>query len=163
MEEKQNSDGSISGIRERDAFEIYRTGGSMSPANTPQTPAYMGGINLSFNVAGGTDTAGGLLQWQNNLGYDIVVTAHYLDITTASTSTTCTVSFGAASGSTTSASNMINGQNVTVTGVYNGGALSVKVANGSWLTGSKATGATAGLVARATFMAIQSNPTAGGI
>lgn len=151
MMERQNADGSVSGLRERDLAEVYRYGGLAGPAGS-FTPSYPGGGTLAFNVAGGTDTAGGLLGWQNNLGYDIIVTSHWLDVTTIATGA-CTVSFGqTATNATTSASNMINGQDVhSSTGVFNGGALSVKVANGTWITGSKASGASAGLVARAYF------------
>ena len=163
MEEKQNADGSLSGIREKDSFEMYRSGGYAGPAIASQNvPSYPGGINLCFNIQGGTDTGGGILQWQNNLGYDIVVVGHQLDVTTTA-SATCTASFGSAAGSTTLSTNMINGQDVhTATGTFNGGALSVKVANSSWITGSKGGGASAGLIGRVFMQAMQSNPTAGG-
>lgn len=148
--EKQNADGSYSGVREKDGAELWRAGGYAGPAGT-NVPEYLGGSSLVFNVAGGTDTAGGLLSWQNNLGYDIMVTSHQLHVQTQSAGA-CTVSFGGTSTSgTTLASNMISGQSVAATGVFNGGALSVLVPNGKWLTGSTATGASSGLVARAYF------------
>lgn len=159
--ERQNGDGSLSGLREKDSFEVYRSGAYAGPAGS-NVPAYPGGINLMLNIAGGTDTAGGLLQWQNNLGYDIIVLGHQLDVTTVA-SAACTASFGSAAASNTLATNMINGQDVhSATGTFNGGALSVKVVNGNWITGSKGGGASAGLVGRVFVQAMQSNPTAGG-
>lgn len=163
MEEKQNADGSLSGIREKDAFEVYRSGGYMGPAIAMQNvPAYPGGINLQFNIAGLNDNGGGLLQWQNNFPFDIIVTAHVLDVTTISAAA-CTVSFGSASASNTVSTNMVNGQDVhSATGTFNGGALSVKVTSGNWITGSKGGGSSSGLIGRVTIQGYQSNSTAGG-
>lgn len=159
MMERQNADGTISGLREYDTAEMYKLGGSRGPAGS-NVPSFEGGGTLSFNIAGGTDTAGGILSWQNNLGYDIIVTGHQLDVTTQS-SGACTVSIGqTATNGTTSSSNMINGQTVAAAGIFNGGALSVIVHNGDWITGSKASGASAALVGAAIFQYVR-RPAAG--
>lgn len=149
--ERQNSDGSVSGLRPTDGLEVYRSGAVPGPAGS-NTPGWLGGSTLAFNIAGGTDTGGGILSWQNNTGFDMLVTGHQLCVTTVA-SAACTVSFGSTAVSgTTSASNMISGQDVhSATGRFNGGALSVAVANGSWITGSKASGASAALVGTVFF------------
>lgn len=162
MVEKQNSDESYGGYRTRDGQEMWRSGSNTGPAGS-NTPSYLGGAVLSFNIAGGTDTGGGLLGWTNNLGYDIIVTSHQLDVTTVATAA-CSVEFGGTSTNVTTAStNMIASQDVhSATGQFNGGALSVKVPNGKFITGSTLSGASAGLVARAYFSFIPA-AAAGGI
>ena len=169
MQERQNSDGSLSGLRERDDAEMYRLGGYMAPAGVVTTTGYTvvdypGGINIQANINGASaNTAGGLFQWQNNLGYDVIVVAHVLDITTPSAGA-CTVSFGQAStGSVTASTNMINNQSAAATATVNGGALSVKVPSNQWIVGSTGGGSASGLVARVTIFMMNSNPTAGGI
>lgn len=151
MIERQNGDGSQSGVREKDSGEVFRVGSYAGPSGS-NTPGYPGASLLNFNTNGSSDTgtAGGLLQWQNKLGYDIIVTSHQLDVITPSGSAG-TVSFGQAAASTTSSSNMISGQSVAATGTFNGGALSVKVAANAWITGTAASGTTASMVARAYF------------
>jgi hypothetical protein len=157
---QQHDDGSVSVVRERDGLDVGRQGGYMGAAGS-NVPGYQGGSTLMFNVAGGTDTGGGILGWTNNLGYDIIVLGHQLEVTTVA-SAAATVSCGQTpTSATTSSSNMISGQDThTATGVFNGGALSVKVANGTFITCSKASGATAGMVARVFFQFI-ADPAAG--
>lgn len=143
---KQNGDGSVSLIREQDSQEMSRSGGYMGPAGTSQ-PGYLGETNAGFNVNGASGSAGGILQWQNTLGYDIIVTGAQLDITTVS-ATAGTVSFGTGAGSATLYSNFINALSVAATATSNGGSLSVVVSNGSWITGSQATGSASTFVGR---------------
>lgn len=148
--EIQYPDGSYGGLRERDGLPLWRAGGYAGAAGS-NVPSYSGGATAMFLISGGTDTAGGLLGWTNNLGYDIIVVGHVLEVTTQS-SGACTVSFGQTpTSNVTSSSNMINGQTVAAAGVFNGGALSVKVKQNEFITGSKATGASAGLVGKAYF------------
>lgn len=145
--EVQYADGSYGGIRELDALQTWRSGGYMGPAGSNQ-PAFFGGFTLAFNVGGGTDTAGGILSYQNNFGFDLMIISHQLDVSTQS-SGVCTVSFGETPTSgTTLASNMLSGQTVAAVGTFNGGSLSVKWPQGKWITGSTASGASTGLVAR---------------
>lgn len=150
-EQKQNSDGSVSTVRERDGLEVARAGGVAGPAGS-NTPSYIPGSSLSFNFAGGTDTGGGILSWQNTLGYDIIVTWHALNVTTQS-SAACTVNVGAtATSATTSSNNMISAQSVASAGIFGTSSpVAVKVAANKWITISTGTGASSGLVGNAYF------------
>ena len=151
--EIQYADGSYGGLRELDGLAVWRAGGYMGPAGSNQ-PAFIGGTTLAFNIAGGTDTAGGILSYANNFGYDLMIISHQLDVTTQS-SGVCTLSFGeTATNGTTLASNCISGQTVAAVGTFNGGSLSVKWPQGKWITGSTATGASTGLVGRVFFTVI---------
>jgi hypothetical protein len=131
---------------------VNRQGGYAGPAGS-NAPSFIPGSSLSFNFAGGTDTAGGILSWQNTLGYDIIVTWHAIYVTTIA-SGACTISIGqtAVSG-TTSSSNMISGQDVhSATGLFGTSSpIAVKVGQNEWITASKASGASAALVGRAYF------------
>lgn len=150
--QKENSDGSVSIVRERDSLECSRAGGVAGPAGS-NTPSFIPGSSLSFNFAGGTDTGGGILSWQNTLGYDILVTWHAINVTTVATAA-CTVSVGATSTSgTTSSNNMINAQDVhSATGSFGTTSpVAVLVPANKWITASVGTGASAGLVGKAYF------------
>lgn len=102
------------------------------------------------------DTAGGILAWLNPENVAILVTRIVLDVTTKSTAA-CTADFGQAANGTTTADNLIDGVDVgTATGVFDNtkdigtnGKGARKVAAGEYVTGSKATGAAAGLVGSA--------------
>ena len=103
------------------------------------------------------DTEGGVFSWQNNEGASIIVQRVILDVTTAA-SAACTIDVGTTDTSaTTSSNNLIDGLDVhSAAGVFdniedNGGAegsgaTKQKLANGKWVTASKASGAAAGLV-----------------
>jgi hypothetical protein len=99
------------------------------------------------------DTAGGVLSWVNPEDGDIIITRLLVNITTAA-SAACTLNFGTTSTSATTASdNLIDGLDVnTATGLFDNitdkgdnGRSKQLLAKGKWLTGSKATGAAAGL------------------
>ena len=143
---KQNTDGSVSILRESDSQELFRAGGP--PAVGATAPAFLPGSTLKLPLAGGTDTAGGLLAWQNNLGYDIIVYGATLDVTTQS-SGACTVSVGAAANGTTLNAGMISGQSVAATGQFaKATPVAQKVPAGQFITASTASGASSGLVAK---------------
>ncbi len=149
--ERQNADGSVSILREQDQADLCRIGGYAGPAGSA-VPRFNSGSTLEFNVAGGADSAGGVFSWQNTLGYDIRITGFQLTVSTKSTGA-CTVSAGqtAVSG-TTSSSNLMNGRAVgTGQGCLNGGGLSAVCKQNEWLTISRASGASAGLVGMASF------------
>src|SRR6185312_5862603 len=95
--EAQYADGSYAGVRERDSLQTWRAGGYATPAPTNTSsvgfnvaagvnshgPGYLGGSTMHFNIASNTSSidsagGGGLLSWQNTLGFDIIVTAHQL-------------------------------------------------------------------------------------
>lgn len=100
------------------------------------------------------DTGGGVFSWQNpETGY-ILVNHVVLNVTTKTTGA-CTLDVGVTAVSAiTSADNLIDGKDINAaTGVFtndesagtNGKAFK-RLASGKWVTASKASGATAGLV-----------------
>lgn len=105
----------------------------------------------------GVDTAGGAFNWMNPEAGDIVVTRLLLDVTTIATGAG-TISVGTTTVSAaTSSANLIDtldvhtatilADNVTDKGSL--GKSRQRLAAGGWVTGSKASGALAGLVGNA--------------
>lgn len=149
-EVKQNPDGSMSIVRETDSLEALRIGGRMGAPGS-NIPAYIDGGQLSFNIAGPTDTGGGLLAWQNNTGFDIVVTYGILDVTSTATNT-CSASFGSSTNSTGVSTGFFSAKDVhSGLSTTNSGAVSTKVVASNFITGSVSSGTSTGLVARAIF------------
>ncbi len=101
---------------------------------------------------GATDTAGGIFAWQAPANTDILVTDLTLDITTQS-SGACTVDAGPAANATTLNDTLIDGVSVAAAGQVNNhddkgtnGKFHRRVSAAGWITGSRASGAAAGLV-----------------
>lgn len=102
------------------------------------------------------DTAGGILAWQNPYTDDIFVTRLIVDTTTKSTGAS-TADFGIAANGTTSNDTLIDGVDLgTAAGAFDNyvnhgtdGLSMVRLSAGSYVTGSKASGAAAGLVGSA--------------
>lgn len=103
---------------------------------------------------GGTDTGGGIFSWTNPESSSIIISKFEVDVTTIATGA-CTLSVGAtASSGTTSSANLIDTLDVhTATGTFDNstdkstnGKSRQKLAAGKWVTGSTASGASAGLV-----------------
>lgn len=100
------------------------------------------------------DTAGGLFAWQNPESVSVLINRVTIDVTTKATGA-CTVDIGTtATNATTSSDNLLDGLDVGTAAITtdnlqtpgtNGKQLQ-KLASGKWVTGSKATGATAGIV-----------------
>jgi hypothetical protein len=98
------------------------------------------------------DTGGGVFAWANPEAVSILVTRVVLDVTTPSTGA-CTVDAGTtATSPTTSSDNLLDGASVAATGVKDNlddggtnGKAKQKLASGKWVTGSVASGASAGL------------------
>lgn len=96
------------------------------------------------------DTAGGILAMANPEGVDLIVTKLVLNVITVATAA-CTVDAGIAANATTSADNLIDGQDVNAaTGAFGSpsgtnGKPAVLWASNQYLTVSKVTGAAAGL------------------
>jgi hypothetical protein len=113
-------------------------------------------IKVARAALAAADTAGGLLSWQNPESGAIEVIGLDLDITTPS-SGACTGDFGATPTSgTTSSDNLIDGLSLAAAGLFNNvedkgtnGKSKQRLAAGKWLTGSVASGASAGLVGTA--------------
>jgi len=112
------------------------------------------GVWISGSLSA-TRTAGGLFSWQNDQDVSVLVDAVLLDVTTAATSSVCTVDVGyTATSATTSSDTMIDGADVSTTARnYNhikdagsNGKGVVKAAKGKWITASQKTGDTTGLV-----------------
>ena len=109
---------------------------------------------------GSADTAGGILGWQNPEASAILVVRIVIDRTTKSTGA-CTADFGAAANATTSSDNLLDGVAVGAAAaiednIDNQGTsgkarqrLDAKGGATDYITGSKATGAAAGLVGNA--------------
>jgi hypothetical protein len=103
------------------------------------------------------DTGGGIFSWLNPEAGAIIIERVIVDVTTVATGA-CSIDVGstAASG-TTQADNLIDGLDVhTAAGVFDqadqagaNGKTKAKLAQGGWVTGSKDTGASAGLVGSA--------------
>lgn len=102
------------------------------------------------------DTAGGLFAWKNPEAGAILVTRVILDVTTKATGA-CTADVGTAANGTTSNDGLIDGVDVgTAAGVFDNlgtggtnGKARQRLAAGSYVTGSVATGASAGIVGSA--------------
>lgn len=103
-----------------------------------------------------SDSAGGLFAWVNPEAGAIIVTRVILDVTTKTTGA-CTADVGTAADGTTSNDGLIDGLDINAaTGVFDNlgnagsnGKTRQRVAAGAYVTGSKATGAAAGLVGSA--------------
>jgi hypothetical protein len=101
-------------------------------------------------------TAGGVLAWQNPEGTPIMVTRLILDVTTPATGA-CTLDAGTAADGTTSNDGLLDGVDVgTAAGVFDNlgnagsnGRARQRLAAGSYVTVSQASGAVAGLVGSA--------------
>lgn len=100
------------------------------------------------------DTGGAALSWQNPEGVAIIIDRLELDVTTVTTGAG-TISVGTtATNGTTSSANLIDTLDVNAaTGLFDNitdkgtlGKSRQKLASGKWVTGSKASGALAGLV-----------------
>lgn len=100
-----------------------------------------------------SDTAGGFFSWANPEASSIIVNAVYLNVTTQS-SAACTVDIGTtATNGTTLSDNLIDGLSVATSGLYSNtssagtnGKPHQLLASGKWVTGSVASGASAGIV-----------------
>jgi len=103
-----------------------------------------------------SDTAGAVFNWQNDQDVDVIVDLILVDVTTVATAA-CTLDIGyTATSAATSSDTMIDGVDVNAsTGVKNSiknagsnGVNAVRVVKAKWITASKKTGATAGLVGK---------------
>jgi hypothetical protein len=143
---KQNNDGSASFVNNTDSKELLRIGGDGSTK-------YRSPKQLSVPFTGGTDTGGGVLSLANPEGAAVIVDRIVLDTSVVATGA-CTVSAGIAAGATTSAANLIDTLDVNaalltadnITDKGTNGKSRQKWSATQFLTISKASGASAGLV-----------------
>lgn len=108
-----------------------------------------GVVQKTLTALAAVDTAGGVAAWQNPESTKVVALP-ILIVTTIATDE-CTIDVGVAANGTTSSDTQIDGQDVNgATGVFVGTWKLVDENGGSsdWITASKATGATAGIVGK---------------
>lgn len=107
-------------------------------------------------LAGGTDTGGGIGSWQNPFVETVDISITMVDVSTVATAA-CTVDIGTtATSATTSSNNLLTGLDVNAaTGAFDNitdkgasGKSRQQLAAGKWVTVSRASGASAGLVGR---------------
>lgn len=108
-------------------------------------------------LAGLADTGGGIGAWRNPEAVSIIIQCIVIDTTVVATAA-CTIDAGTTATSiTTSSDNLIDGLDVNaaigtfdnVTDKGTNGKSRQKLASGKWVTFSRATGASAGLVGTA--------------
>ena len=113
-----------------------------------------GAVKKATGNLAAVDTGGGVFSWQNPETSEILIEHVPIIVTTVATAA-CTVDVGTtATNATTSSDNLIDGQDVnaatgTFTNAANAGTNgkpAQRLASGKWVTGSKASGASAGIV-----------------
>ena len=101
-------------------------------------------------------TGGGVFAWQNPESTAVIIDRVIIDVTTAATSTVCTVDIGyTATSATTSDDDLLDGVAFTSAGVYdntvnigtNGKGVQ-KAAAGKWVTATEKTGDVTGLAGK---------------
>lgn len=112
------------------------------------------GVKVARVALTALDTGGGVFAWANPEAGSIIVERVVLDVTTKSTGAS-TVDVGTtATSATTSSDNLLDGVDLgTAVGTFDNleesgtnGTSRQKLATGKWVTGSRASGAAAGLV-----------------
>jgi hypothetical protein len=111
--------------------------------------AAAGTVRAAVTALAAVDTAGGVMAWQNPETVPILVVGFDLLVTTAATEA-CTVDVGVSGDATTSDDTLLDGQDVNAaTGIFRATAavrLDEKGGTTDYITASKATGASAGIV-----------------
>ena len=117
-----------------------------------------GGPTKNIKVAlAAVDTAGGIFAWQNPEAGTIIIKRVMISVTTIATGA-CTIAVGTtATNATTSSNNLMDALDVhSATGLFDNlltpgtaGKAQQTLASGKWVTGSKASGASAGIVGSA--------------
>lgn len=143
----QKADGSAALVSDQGSVDQHRVGGPATETS------YRSDIIVKVPLAA-VDTAGGVFAWQAPANTAVIVTRVELDVTTESTGA-CTIDVGTtATSAVTSSDNLIDGISVaTAAGLYSNlknagtnGKADQKLAAAKWVTGSVATGASAGIV-----------------
>lgn len=143
----QNADGSLSVRNEIEGTDLGRWGGPKTPSAA--TPRY-GGVKTVKIPLSAVDAAAGIFTWTNNEPAAVIVTKVTVDVTTASTGA-CSISIGQAATAILS-NNLIDTLSVATAGSFDNitdkgtnGKSRQRVAVGQLVTGSTASGASAGL------------------
>lgn len=113
-----------------------------------------GAVKKVVGALAAVDTGGGIFSWQNPEAGDILI-EHVALVVGTKTSAACSVDVGTtATNATTSSDNLIDGKDInaaagTFTNIESAGTngkSAQRLATGKWVTASKASGASAGLV-----------------
>lgn len=143
---RQNADGSLAFVDESTGLEVGRIGGGASLQGTPswRTP-----ITLQLAVLGPTDTGGALCSLANPFGRSFYIVDSLFVITVISAGA-CTASFGCAANGTTLDATLISGVSCAALAQFGGGLLANRQewTAAKFLTGSRASGASSGLVGK---------------
>lgn len=127
---------------------------SAATLNTLGSVSFDRAIKVARVALAVVDTAGGIFAWANPEASSIVIERIVIDTTVVATAA-CTLDIGTtATSATTSSDTLIDGLDVNaaigtfdnITDKGTNGKSRQKIATGKWVTGSKATGASAGLV-----------------
>lgn len=135
---RQNSDGSLGMAKETGGLEVFRAGGP-APVGLPgaglSVPAFHPGSTMKLGAfAGVVATTGGAIgAWTNNLGYDIIVTSVYVDVTTVSAGAANLTVGQTPTSVTTSSANLLAAVSVAALGIKPS-ALAAKVKQGEFIT-----------------------------
>lgn len=159
----------LMGYCDEDLAAIFAAIGSppnVTAAQMSTLSSILAGLTRRVEVAlTAADTAGGVFAWQNPEAGSILVRGVVIDVTTIATGA-CALDIGTtATSAATLSDNILDGLDVhTGTGTFDGSSTALldgtvangtngrtvqKLATGKWVTGSKVTGATAGLVGTA--------------
>ena len=141
---KQNADGSLSIYSDAEQKDVFRAGG---PAvATAAAPNFRPGSYLKWQINGPTDTGGALGSWQNNLGYDIMITGAFIDVTTQSAGA-CGANVGVGATGTSNTGALLNAVSVAAVGQVTRATPPVqKCPAGQFVTASTGSGASSGFV-----------------
>ena len=121
--------------------------GDIDPGNNARL------VKVARVALGAVDTGGGVFSWQNPTGQNVIVGRVVLDVTTPS-SGACTLDVGTtATSATTLSDNLIDGLSAATAAQVadnlgnagTNGKTRQKLATGKWVTGSVASGASAGI------------------
>lgn len=148
---RQKPDGSVAWSSQTDGSEGGRHGGPSTA--TASAPHHRTASWVKFGVTGAVTSAGGLFAWRpEDQSRSHYITRIGLDVTTASSGAS-TIDIGTGATATTSNDTLIDGLSGAATGLFdnveNQGTNGVgmkKLAAGSYVTGSQATGDITGLV-----------------
>ena len=144
----QYADGSLALRNEVEGIDLARWGGPKTPSQT--MPRYGGGKTVKIPLAA-NDAAAGIFTWTNNEPVAVIVTKAVVDVTTGS-SGACSISIGQAATAVLS-NNLVDTLSVAAAGSFDNitdkgtnGKTRQRVVPGQVVTGSTASGASAGLV-----------------
>jgi hypothetical protein len=144
----QYADGSLALRNEVEGTDLARWGGPKTPSQT--NPRYGGGKTVKIPLIA-NDAAAGIFTWTNNEPVAVIVTKAVVDVTTGS-SGACSISIGQAATAVLS-NNLVDTLSVAAAGSFDNitdkgtnGKTRQRVVPGQVVTGSTASGASAGLV-----------------